>query len=243
VRVTPGSQARQDLPPWRALAWAGLGLFGAGLVAWVWSRGERSPGPWPGSKLARALAEGREGEVEASLHLAIREAGRAASAIARVQLVELLLALSREEEARTVAATAGEVPATAGALHALSRAELAVLTRRPDDALLQEIVADRHSAIHRMEGQVREVLQGLWGGVIGVCLVRMGRHAEALGLLESAVLVVDRRPTQIVYAFHLALARERVGDLIGARLDYERAARVFPTSPWAAKARAALARL
>lgn len=234
---------RQELPPWRTLAWAGLGLLGAGVVAWVWTRGEPTPGPWPGAKLARALAEGREGEVESSLHAAVREAGKAASAVARFQLVELLLAMARDEEARTVAAAVGEVPAAVASLHALTRAELAVLTRRPDDALLQEVVADRHSAVHREKGDVREVLQGLWGGVIGVCLVRMGRHGEALSMLESAVLIVDRRPTQIVYVFHLALARERVGDLIGARLDYERAGRLFPASPWAAKARAALARL
>jgi len=241
--VTRIAQARQDLPPWRTLAWAGVGLLGAGLAAWVWARGAPTPGPWSGSKLSRALAEGREAEVEASLQEAIRDGGRAASAMARFQLVELLLAMAREEDARRVVATADEIPVTVATLHALTRAELAVLTRRPDDALLQEIVADRHAAIHRANGQIREVLQGLWGGVIGVCLVRMGRHSEALAMLESAAMVVDRRPTQIVYAFHLALARERVGDPIGARLEYERATRVFPASPWAAKARAALARL
>lgn len=221
---------------WTWLAIAFLLALVAGLTVGLLEY--RGPGPVDAEVLRAHLAAGREAELETHL----REAADRRDAMrrwgARVQLVELLLASRRSVDAAVeLDAESTPVPAALRASVALCRAEVRALSGDPDEALLQEIVSERHAAVKAAGAARRSLVEPAWCGVQGIVLCRMGRYTDAEPLLATAVDHLAHRPSHVIYVVLHARALEALGDDLGARDAFDRAARAFPGSPYGQESR------
>lgn len=221
---------------WTWLAAAFVLALVAGLVVGLLEY--RGPGPVDAEVLRAHLAAGREAELETHL----REAADRRDAMrrwgARVQLVELLLAQRRTADAAVeMDAETMPVPAALRASVALCRAELRALAGEPDEALLQEIVSERHAAVQAVGAAARNLVEPAWCGVQGLVLCRMGRYRDAEPLLATGVDHLAHRASHVIYVVHHARALEALGDDLGARDAFDRAARAFPGSPYGHESR------
>lgn len=207
----------------------------------------RRPGPIDGEELRRALADGREAEIEERLSQAIKQQGNVGLRpwLARAQLAELLLALGRDEEARRVMSEVAvdQVPRLGRWAIEFSRVQVDVLTRPCDEAMLHTIVSDRHASVGAVTGGMRSMQEQTWSGLQGLCLARMGRAAEAVPLLEASLGIIQNRPSLVIFLFYLARAKAQLGEIAAARRYFDYASREFPSSPWGARSSDELARL
>lgn len=207
----------------------------------------RRPGPIDGKELRRALAEGREAEIEERLSKALKQESGVGLRpwLARAQLAELLLALGRDEEARRVMSEVAidQVPRLARWALEFSRVQVDVLTRACDEAMLHAIVSDRHASVGAVTGGLRSMQEQTWSGLQGLCLARMGRAAEAVPLLEASLGIIQNRPSLVIFLFYLARAKAQLGEIAAARRYFDYASREFPSSPWGARSSDELARL
>lgn len=207
----------------------------------------RRPGPLDGRELRKALAEGREAEVEERLGVAVRQDGAVGLRpwLARAQLAELLLALGRDDEARTAmrAIEMSTVPRLARWALEFSKIQVDVLTRECDESMLHAIVSDRHASVGAVTGALRSMQEKTWSGLQGLCLARMGRADEAVPLLEASLGILQHRPSLVIFLFYLARAKAQLGEIAEARKYFDYASREFPNSPWGARSSDELARL
>ncbi len=212
----------------------GLGLL-AGLVVALFE--SRPQGPMDADALRRALSGGRELEVEQALRRRTSDTDAHRGWVVRCQLTELLLAQGRYAEARSTMESATlPVPDLIRGHVAFTRVELDALTRPADEALLNEIVHERHTALQGLEGAHREEMERAWAGLQGLCLSRMGRASDAVPLLAASLGLLRHRPTHVVFLFHLAEAQEQSGELDRARENYDYARKEFPGSSFGSHA-------
>lgn len=207
----------------------------------------RRPGPMDGRELRKALAEGREAEVEERLGKALDERGAVGLRpwLARAQLTELLLALGRDDEARKAIKELemGSVPRLARWALEFSQVQVDVLTRECDESVLHAIVSDRHQSVGAVSGALRSMQENMWSGLQGLCLARMGRADEAIPLIEASLGILQNRPSLVIFLFYLARAKAQLGEIAEARKFFDYASREFPNSPWGARSSDELARL
>jgi tetratricopeptide (TPR) repeat protein len=160
--------------------------------------------------------------------------------LARAQLGGLLVAEWRLDEARGVYASAGEsVRPHLAALSQFGRHEVAVLTEDPDEERLQAIRRDRDSCLIYVPAPLQADVAAAWNALEGLCLVRMGRAREAVGLLEQGLSALTYNPAREAYE-HIGerrLAAERYAEATqafpGTRLASEAASRAHALAPGA----------
>ena len=109
------------------------------------------------------------------------------------------------------------------------RHEVAVLAEPATAERLDAIRSDRSKTLDHVPPQYQEQASMVWGALEGLCLARMGRHREAVELLERGLRhVMDLTPARIVYVFHLAQALEHTGDRKAALERYREAVAALP---------------
>lgn len=220
-------------------------FFGLSLGAWIAGRDRHRRALEAARGMRLALASGQHRHIESMLRkeLLLVEAGEAVGEerewLARAQLGGLLVAEWRLDEAAEVYGTdrPARHPALRG-LAAFGRHELSVLTETPTEARLERIRTDRDETLRHVPAPIREDVARAWHALEGLCLVRMGRVREGLGLLEGGLASLEYSPSRVVYLFHLAQAYEHVGERELARRTYEETARTFPGTRLASEAEA-----
>lgn len=209
--------------------------LGTGLGAWLLGRETRHRALSAAENLRYAIANGRQRDIEYQLkrQLALVAAGEAVNYerewLARAQLGGLLVAEWRLDEAREIYDGQREdLPPHLGALANFGRHELAVLTRTPDQALLDAIRADRGACIELAPPRYRTLMEQTWNALEGLCLVRMGRAREAIPLLSGGLDSLAYSPARVVYLYHLGQAYEHIGEHQLAGEQYQNASQAFP---------------
>ena len=186
--------------------------------------------------LRGALASKDQRTVEATLRQRLAMAadgddiGPEREWLTRAQLGGLLVAEWRLEEAAEVYAAArrGLSPLLRD-LANFGRHEVAVLAEPATAQRLEAIQSDRSKTLEHVPGKYQEQAAMVWGALEGLCLARMGRHRDAVALLERGLRhVMDLTPARIVYVFHLAQALEHVGDRKDALVRYREAIEALP---------------
>ena len=197
--------------------------------------------------LRKALESGQQRRIEHDLRrlLAMAKDGGVSLErqwLARAQLGGLLAAEWRLDEAAEIYSADDEgTPPLLRALTCFGRHEVAILRTTPTPEQLEQIRADAQAVIGAVPTGYREEAAEVWGALEGLCLARMGLFHDAIPLLQRGVdRLLELSPARIIYAYHLAQAMERSGDLSSAQQYYEIAMKAFPGTRLASDASARL---
>lgn len=197
--------------------------------------------------LRKALESGQQRRIEHDLRrlLAMAEDGGVSLErqwLARAQLGGLLAAEWRLDEAAEIYSPGDEgTPPLLRALTCFGRHEVAILRMTPTTEHLERIRADAQAVLGAVPLGYREEAAEVWEALEGLCLARMGLFHDAIPLLQRGVdRLLELSPARIIYAYHLAQAMERSGDLSSAQHYYEIAMKAFPGTRLASDASARL---
>ena len=196
--------------------------------------------------LRKALESGRQRRIEHDLRrlLAMAEDGGVSLErqwLARAQLGGLLAAEWRLDEAAEIYSADDEgTPPLLRALTCFGRHEVAILRMTPTAEHLERIRADAQAVLGAVPLEYREEAAEVWGALLLPARF-MGLFHDAIPLLQRGVdRLLELSPARIIYAYHLAQAMERSGDLSSAHHYYEIAMKAFPGTRLASDASARL---